>query len=301
MSIDARFQVLQGKCVGGSTVVNNAVCYDLPTAPSSAGTTSMGSTPGLDPQRLADVLRVAARVAAGLQPGGNSKRLQAGGTKMAEGIEELGLDGGETAWSTPTSRTASAPATATSAVPTARSSRPSTTSFPAPSSGLPGERLRIFSECLAEHIETKGRRATEVRLPALGTAAACGSPPTPWSCPAARSPRACCSSAAASAASSPGPGSPSTSARRSPPTSRRSSTSFDGLQITHGYRPPGEDQLILESWFNPVGHPGADDARLVLGPLPRTCGAIAHLSCIGVVVGSQRNGTRQARLPRARA
>ena len=27
----------------------------------------------------------------------------------------------------------------------------------------------------------------------------------------------------------------------------------------------------------------------------------AHLSCIGVVVGSQRNGTRQGRLPRARA
>ena len=30
MSTDARFQVLQGKCVGGSTVVNNAVCFELP-------------------------------------------------------------------------------------------------------------------------------------------------------------------------------------------------------------------------------------------------------------------------------
>ena len=30
-------------------------------------------------------------------------------------------------------------------------------------------------------------------------------------------------------------------------------SSYDGLQITHSYRPPGEDQLIFESWFNPVG------------------------------------------------
>ena len=30
MSTDARFQVLQGRCVGGTTVVNNAVCFDLP-------------------------------------------------------------------------------------------------------------------------------------------------------------------------------------------------------------------------------------------------------------------------------
>lgn len=30
LSSDFRFQVLQGMCVGGSTVVNNAVCFDLP-------------------------------------------------------------------------------------------------------------------------------------------------------------------------------------------------------------------------------------------------------------------------------
>jgi choline dehydrogenase-like flavoprotein len=32
LSRDFRFQILQGSCVGGSTVVNNAVCFDLPPA-----------------------------------------------------------------------------------------------------------------------------------------------------------------------------------------------------------------------------------------------------------------------------
>ena len=34
---DFRFQVLQGMCVGGSTVVNNAICFDPPRRCSSAG------------------------------------------------------------------------------------------------------------------------------------------------------------------------------------------------------------------------------------------------------------------------
>jgi GMC oxidoreductase len=65
--------------------------------------------------------------------------------------------------------------------------------------------------------------------------------------------------------------------------------SYDGLQITHGFRPPGEDQLILESWFNPVGAqalmmPGWFSAHY------ENMHRYPHLSCIGVVVGSQRNG-----------
>jgi choline dehydrogenase-like flavoprotein len=69
--------------------------------------------------------------------------------------------------------------------------------------------------------------------------------------------------------------------------------SYDGLQITHGYRPPGEDQLILESWFNPVGTqalmmPGWFSAHY------ENMRRYSHLSCIGVVVGSQRNGSVKA-------
>ena len=69
MSTDARFQVLQGKCVGGSTVVNNAVCYDIPAATLERWNDPDGLDAGIDPKRLQEVVRVAARVAARLQPG----------------------------------------------------------------------------------------------------------------------------------------------------------------------------------------------------------------------------------------
>jgi choline dehydrogenase-like flavoprotein len=70
--------------------------------------------------------------------------------------------------------------------------------------------------------------------------------------------------------------------------------SYDGLQITHGYRPPGEDQLILESWFNPVG----TQALMMPGWFSdhfENMRRYSHMSCIGVVVGSQRNGTVTAK------
>jgi choline dehydrogenase-like flavoprotein len=46
LSRDFRFQVFQGSCVGGSTVVNNAVCFETPTAVLERWTNEMGI--GLD-------------------------------------------------------------------------------------------------------------------------------------------------------------------------------------------------------------------------------------------------------------
>jgi hypothetical protein len=65
--------------------------------------------------------------------------------------------------------------------------------------------------------------------------------------------------------------------------------SYDGLQITHHYRPPGDEQLIFESWFNPVG----TQALMMPGWFSdhyANMRRYAYLSCIGVVVGSQSNG-----------
>src|SRR5215203_6039062 len=52
MSTDTRFQVLQGKCVGGSTVINNAVCYDIPPRTLQRWNDPDGLDAGLDEQRL---------------------------------------------------------------------------------------------------------------------------------------------------------------------------------------------------------------------------------------------------------
>jgi choline dehydrogenase-like flavoprotein len=52
MSSDFNFHVAQGMCVGGSTVVNNAVCFDLPDHVLDRWLDPKGLNAGLDPARL---------------------------------------------------------------------------------------------------------------------------------------------------------------------------------------------------------------------------------------------------------
>jgi choline dehydrogenase-like flavoprotein len=52
MSTDFHFHVAQGMCVGGSTVVNNAVCFDLPDNVLDRWLDPGGLNAGLDPDRL---------------------------------------------------------------------------------------------------------------------------------------------------------------------------------------------------------------------------------------------------------
>ena len=77
-STDFHFRVAQGMCVGGSTVVNNAVCFDLPPHVLERWIDPDGLNAGLDEQRLWDAFGSRARVPAGrdgrpargAQPGG---------------------------------------------------------------------------------------------------------------------------------------------------------------------------------------------------------------------------------------
>ena len=156
--------------------------------------------------------------------------------------------------------------------------------------------VRIFSECMAESIDANGRRAKQVRC-RLGDGRKLRVAANTVVSPVARSHPACCSSAADLGGSGVGTGLSFNVGAPLTADFDEKLNAFDGLQITHGYRPPGEDQLILESWFNPVGHPGADDARLVLGPLPQH----AALRAPELHRGRRRlaaERAREARLPR---
>jgi choline dehydrogenase-like flavoprotein len=290
LSVDARFQVLQGKCVGGSTVVNNAVCYDLPERTLERWNDPDGLDAGLDPDRLAKSFkRLRKWLPVYSQEG--SKRLQAGGTKMAEGIAALGLDGGG---GVVDANIKDCLGSGYCNIGCAYGKKLSALDNILPRAQREfGERVRIFSECLAESIETKGGRATEV-LSRLSDG---------------RRLRV----AANTVIISGGALASSLLLQRSGLGDRLAGTglcfnvgaaltadfdeelnSYDGLQITHGYRPPGEDQLILESWFNPVG----TQALLMPGWFSehyRNMRRYTHLSCIGVVVGSQRNGSVKAK------
>jgi choline dehydrogenase-like flavoprotein len=285
MSTDLRFQVLQGKCVGGSTVVNNAVCYDIPPFTLERWNDPDGLDAGLDAERFEKSFERLRKWLPVYDQSENSKRLQAGGTKMAEGIEKLGLDGdGGVVDANIKDCLGSGYCNIGCAYGKKLSALDNI--LPRAQRDFPGA-VRIFSDCLAEKVETRDGRATGVRCRLSD----------------GRQLRVAANTVVVSA----GAIASSLLLQRSGLGGSRAGTglcfnvgapltadfeeelnSFDGLQITHGYRPTGEDQLILESWFNPVG----TQALLMPGWFRdhfHNMRRYAHLSCIGVVVGSQSN------------
>ena len=65
--------------------------------------------------------------------------------------------------------------------------------------------------------------------------------------------------------------------------------SYDGLQISHYLRPPNDDGLVLETWFNPVG------AQSLFMPgwfsdHYRNMRAYDRMACTGSVVGTRPGG-----------
>lgn len=91
LSRDFRFQALQGRCVGGSTVVNNAVCFRLPDHVLDRWLDRGGGDAGLDPQALHAAFD---RVECILGIGEVAERtpLNGGAPNVVEGVRRLGLD-----------------------------------------------------------------------------------------------------------------------------------------------------------------------------------------------------------------
>jgi choline dehydrogenase-like flavoprotein len=86
---DWRFSVLQGSCVGGSTTVNNAVCFDPPPDVLEEWNDPQGADAGLDLDRLvASVGAVRKLIGIESQIG---TRLNPSGHLFVEGAEGLGL------------------------------------------------------------------------------------------------------------------------------------------------------------------------------------------------------------------
>ncbi len=93
LSRDARFHVLQGMCVGGSTVVNNAVCFDLPEHVLDRWNDADGLDAGLDRTALRESFTRVREWLPVISQSGNT-RLGRGGAKLIEGIERLGIADG---------------------------------------------------------------------------------------------------------------------------------------------------------------------------------------------------------------
>lgn len=99
MASDFRFQVFQGSCVGGSTVVNNAVCFDLPEAKLDEWNDPRGLDAGLDRNGILASMHTVNQMmgvkentytASLYDP--SKDYLNPGGVKFMEGLARLGLN-----------------------------------------------------------------------------------------------------------------------------------------------------------------------------------------------------------------
>ena len=89
LSRDFRFQVLQGSCVGGSTVVNNAVCFKMPPEVLAKWNDSGSLNACLDEKRIWDSFEAVSKLI-GVEA--QNKNLNEGADFFNRGVVALGLD-----------------------------------------------------------------------------------------------------------------------------------------------------------------------------------------------------------------
>jgi choline dehydrogenase-like flavoprotein len=294
LSRDFRFQVLQGSCVGGSTVVNNAVCFDLPDPVLRRWNDPDGLDAGLDAARLREsfaAVRNWLRIRE--QP---SRFLHPGARKFVEGIERLGLNAAPNHFGIVEANIADCIGCGYCNIGCAYGKKLSMLDsvLPWAQQRFGPDGLRVLSECAAERIEASDGRARTVvcklsdgrtlRIHAKTIVVAAGAISSSWLLMQSRL------------------GGPLTGQHLcfnmgSPITADFDEElhSYDGLQISHYFEPPAEQGFVMETWFNPVAAqalamPGWFDDHY------RNMHRYINLAATGVLVGTQRNGRVRAAL-----
>jgi choline dehydrogenase-like flavoprotein len=290
LSRDFSFQVLQGMCVGGSTVVNNAVCFDLPDDVLQRWNGSKHGA-GLDERRLRESFTTVKRwLQVGKPP---SSQLQGGAEKFLEGARKLGLTGPATEVDVVAANISDCPGSGYCNIGCPYGAKLSMLDkvLPEGQERFGADNLQILPECRAERIETRNGRAEAVlarlsdgrklRIEGRTIVVSAGAIASSWllmqsKIAKARAGRDVCFNM----------GSPITA------DFEQTLDSFDGVQISHYLRPPSGSGYVMETWFNPVvsqalNMPGwLDDHR-------ENMGRFRHLTAAGVLVGTR--GTARLR------
>jgi choline dehydrogenase-like flavoprotein len=290
LSRDFSFQVLQGMCVGGSTVVNNAVCFNLPDDVLRRWNGPRHGA-GLNEATLDESFATVRRwLGIGRPP---SPHLQRGADKFVEGAEALGLTGPPNEVDVVAANISNCPGSGYCNIGCPYGTKLSMLDkvLPEGQERFGAENLRILPECRAERIETSNGRAEavqarlsdgrKVRVKANTVVVSAGAIASSWllmesKIAKSRAGRDVCFNM----------GSPITA------DFDDVLDSFDGVQISHYLQPKAGSGFVMETWFNPVvsqalNMPGwLDDHR-------ENMRRFRHLTAAGVLVGTK--GTARLR------
>jgi choline dehydrogenase-like flavoprotein len=293
LSRDFSLQILQGMCVGGSTVVNNAVCVGPPEEVVADWEQRLGGH-----LRAADLVEAGNRVRSLLDVQSDPEgilepqvgRFQPGSRKFEQGIESLGLAAGALRHGSVDANIRGCLGSGYCNIGCAYGRKLSVldTLLPWGQERFGPHRLRVISECRADRVAASGARVEavecrlgdgrELRVRGDRVVVSAGAVNSSWllmrsGLGGSRVGEGFCCNM----------GSPITA------EFDEELHSYDGLQISHLLQPGGGAGFVMETWFNPVlaqalAMPGwFDDHR-------RNMRRYAHLTATGVLVGTETNG-----------
>jgi choline dehydrogenase-like flavoprotein len=289
MSTDFRFQVAQGMCVGGSTVVNNAVCLDLPASVRERWLDPSGLNAGLDPDRLADAF---CRIRKFLRVGdvGPPAVLSPGALHVVDALK------GRAPFSLVQANIVDCLGSGYCNIGCAYGKKLSALDWTLPRAQLEFRGMvRILPECSVSKVLMRGSRAYGVRCRLSD-----GRRLTVRANTVVLSAGAIASSVILQRSGLGGE-----AAGRGIAFNLASPVTLDfekklhserGMQITHVMEPSrdGHDRVVLETWFNPI----VSQSLFMPGWFEDhwdNMRRYAHMTCLGVVVGTGNDGWVKAR------
>ena len=288
LSTDFRFAVTQGMCVGGSTVVNNAVCFDIPDPVLARWVDPEGLDSGLDPERLR---RSFAHLRRWLPVSDQAAiRLNPGGSKFMQGVRALGLTDPPYDYGVVQANIEDCVGCGYCNIGCSYGKKLSMldNTLPRAQGDHPGA-VRVLAECAAQRIEHDGRRAQAVRatlsdgrtvrIRARTVVVSAGAIHSSVLLKRSRIGGALVGTRLAFNMASPITG-----------DFEEALHSERGLQISHYLEPPGSPGYAVETWYNPV----VFQSLVMPGWLEQhtaNMARYAHMTCIGTVVGTRGNAT----------
>ncbi len=289
LSRDFRFQVLQGMCVGGSTVVNNAVCFELPPEVLERWRNPSGLDAGLDAGQLGQSF-AHLRKWLPVIPMKETDLLNPGWRKFDAGVKQLGLATPPHDYGLVSCNVLDCLGCGYCNIGCAYGKKLSMLDNVLPRAQQKwGEAVRVLADCRVERIEVRGGRAVAAhcRL-ADGRKLAVRANTIVLSAGAIGSSMILARS---------GVGGPLVGRNLGFNIATPLTADFEdelhseqGIQISHYLSGPDDDGAVLETWFNPI----VSQALFMPGWFHEHYANMLrykHMTCIGSVIGSKRNAT----------